>query len=75
MVAKWLGFKEASFTGRYAARGYAKLKTAHELEPMFMQYFGKGFRVGALPCDDKSVSWYFTWNPTSQGEYSLQSYL
>ncbi|KAI5401698.1 monooxygenase 2 [Lathyrus oleraceus] len=68
MVAKWLGFKEASFTGRYAARGYAKLKTAHELEPMFMQYFGKGFRVGALPCDDKSVSWYFTWNPTSQGK-------
>lgn len=66
VVAKWLGFKEASNTGRYATRGYAELKTTHKLEPMFMQYFGKGFRAGALPCDERSVYWFFTWTPISQ---------
>lgn len=69
MVAKWLGFKEASYTGRYAARGYSECKTNHELEPMFMQYFGKGFRAGALPCNEKGVYWFFTWTPISQGEW------
>ena len=68
VVAKWLGFKEASNTGRYATRGYAELKTTHKLEPMFMQYFGKGFRAGTIPCDDKGVYWFFTWTPINQGE-------
>ncbi|PNX67805.1 FAD-dependent urate hydroxylase-like protein, partial [Trifolium pratense] len=69
MVAKWLSFKEASYTGRYAIRGYAELNTTHEIEPIFMQYFGKGFRAGAIPCNEKGVYWFFTWTPINQGEY------
>ncbi|XP_058772065.1 monooxygenase 2-like [Vicia villosa] len=61
MVAKWLGFKEASPIGRYTTRGYVELKNTHDLEPMLMQYFGKGFRAGVIPCDDKGVYWYFSW--------------
>ncbi|XP_024628076.1 monooxygenase 3 isoform X2 [Medicago truncatula] len=72
VVAKWLGFKEASYTGRYATRGYAELKTTHNLEPMFMQYFGKGFRAGAIPCDEKSVYWFFTWTPINQDKELAQ---
>ncbi|CAI8601783.1 unnamed protein product [Vicia faba] len=64
IVAKWLGFKEASPIGRYATRGYVELKNTHKLEPLFMQYFGKGFRAGVIPCDDKCVYWFFTWTPT-----------
>ncbi|WJX15288.1 hypothetical protein P8452_05449 [Trifolium repens] len=66
MVAKWLGFKEASYTGRHATRGYVELKNPHQIEPMFMQYFGNGFRAGAIPCDEKIVYWFFTWAPISQ---------
>lgn len=39
VVAKWLGFKEASFTGRYVIRGYKKLMNNHGLEPKFMLAF------------------------------------
>ncbi|KAJ1436320.1 hypothetical protein SESBI_04352 [Sesbania bispinosa] len=59
-VAKWLGFKDATFTGRYAIRGFVELKTNHGLEPMLMQFFSKGFRAGVIPCDDKVVYWFFT---------------
>ncbi|XP_040861940.1 monooxygenase 2 isoform X4 [Glycine max] len=66
VVAKWLGFKEASFTGRYVIRGYKKLMNNHGLEPKFMHYFGKGFRSGVMPCDDNTVYWFLTWTPTSE---------
>ncbi|KAG4918640.1 hypothetical protein GLYMA_20G107200v4 [Glycine max] len=66
VVAKWLGFKEASFTGRYVIRGYKKVMDNHGLEPKFMHYFGKGFRSGVMPCDDKTVYWFLTWTPTSE---------
>ncbi|TKY50746.1 FAD-dependent urate hydroxylase [Spatholobus suberectus] len=66
VVAKGLGFKEASFTGRYVIRGYTKLTSNHGLTPKFMHYFGKGFRSGVIPCDDKTVYWFLTWTPTSQ---------
>ncbi|XP_020213403.1 monooxygenase 2 [Cajanus cajan] len=66
MVAKWLGFKEASFTGRYVIRGYTKLMGHDGLEPKFNHYFGKGFRAGVLPCDDNTVYWFLTWTPTTQ---------
>jgi len=69
LVAKWLGFKKASFTGRYAIRGCAEVNSSHGLEPRFIQYFGKGFRAGVIPCDEKAVYWFFTWTPTSQGEF------
>ena len=69
VVARWLGFKEASFAGRSAIRGCAEFKSSHGFEPKFMQFFGKGLRAGAIPCDDKTVYWFFTWTLTSQGEF------
>ncbi|XP_020212038.1 monooxygenase 2 isoform X2 [Cajanus cajan] len=66
VVAKWLGFKKASFTGRYEIRGCAEFKTNHGFEPRFMQFLGKGFRVGAVPCDERAIYWFFTWTPISQ---------
>ncbi|KAK4259857.1 hypothetical protein QN277_006147 [Acacia crassicarpa] len=66
VVAKWLGLKKAAFSGRSAVRGSIMLKNCHTLEPKFMQSFGKGFRFGVIPCDDKTVYWFFTWTPTEQ---------
>ncbi|MED6113622.1 hypothetical protein PIB30_072598, partial [Stylosanthes scabra] len=68
VVAKWLGFKETCFTGRYCVRACAKLGSDDNdgLEPNFMHFFGKGFRSGFLPCDHKTFYWFFTWTPTSQ---------
>ncbi|WVY96185.1 hypothetical protein V8G54_028336, partial [Vigna mungo] len=66
VVAKWLGFKEASFTGRYVIRGDIKLTNNHGLQPNFMHFFGKGFRSGVLPCDETTVYWFFTWTPTTE---------
>ncbi|XP_027364815.1 monooxygenase 2-like [Abrus precatorius] len=65
-VAKWLGFNETSFTGRYVIRGYTKLVNNHGLQLKFMHYFGKGFRSGVIPCDEKTIYWFLTWTPTSQ---------
>lgn len=67
VVAKWLGFKEPAFTGRSAIRGCANFETRHGFEPLFMQFFGHGVRSGAMPCDDKSIYWFFTWAPSTQG--------
>ncbi|PNX75525.1 FAD-dependent urate hydroxylase-like protein, partial [Trifolium pratense] len=72
VVAKWLGFKEASYTGRHATRGYVEMKNPHQIEPIFMQYFGKGFRAGAIPCDEKIVYWFFTWAPNNQDKELAQ---
>jgi 2-polyprenyl-6-methoxyphenol hydroxylase-like FAD-dependent oxidoreductase len=69
VVAKWLGFKEAAYTGRYAIRGCAELESNHNFEPLFMQFSGKGFRAGVVPCDEKTVYWFFTWTPTIQGKF------
>jgi len=69
MVAKWLGFREASFSGRFVIRGDIKLMNNHGLQHNFMHFFGKGFRFGILPCDDKTVYWFFTWTPTIEGEF------
>ncbi|WVY98756.1 hypothetical protein V8G54_030907 [Vigna mungo] len=66
LVAKWLGFKKASFTGRYSIRGFAEFKNNHGFEPRFMRFSGKGIRAGAVPCNEKAVYWFFTWIPTSQ---------
>ncbi|CAL0300519.1 unnamed protein product [Lupinus luteus] len=66
VVAKWLGFKKASHSGRYAVRGSPEMKINHGFLSDFFQYFGKGFRAGFLPCDDKTVYWFFTWTSNSQ---------
>ncbi|XP_054778656.1 monooxygenase 2-like isoform X1 [Prosopis cineraria] len=66
IVAKWLGLNKAAFSGRFGIRGCITLKNSHKLEPLFMQFFGKGYRNGVMPCDDKTVHWFFNWTPTCQ---------
>ncbi|KAM5562584.1 monooxygenase 3-like [Rosa sericea] len=68
VVAKWLGFKKPVFTGRSAVRGCANFNSSHGLDPKFMQYFGNGIKSGTIPCDDKTVYWFFGWYPSSQEE-------
>ena len=67
LVAKWLGLKKPSFSGRSAARGLTVFPNGHRFNPDLTQYFGKGFRCGFMPCDESSIYWYFTWTSTSQG--------
>ncbi|MED6195538.1 hypothetical protein PIB30_038779 [Stylosanthes scabra] len=66
VVARWLGFKAAAFTGRSAVRGCTELKNNHGLEHNFMQFFGSDFRAGAIPIDDKTIYWFFTFSPSTQ---------
>ncbi|XP_041009986.1 monooxygenase 2-like [Juglans microcarpa x Juglans regia] len=66
VVAKWLRFKKPAFAGRSAVRGIVDFKRSHGFENKFMQFFGKGFRSGFLPCDDNIVYWFFIWTPSSQ---------
>ncbi|XP_050263370.1 monooxygenase 2-like isoform X12 [Quercus robur] len=58
VVAKWLGFKAPTFTGRAAIRGCVNFKSNHGFEPKFFQFFGKAFRFGFLPYDDNGVYWF-----------------
>ncbi|KAK1262726.1 hypothetical protein QJS04_geneDACA001255 [Acorus gramineus] len=66
MVAKWLGLKRPSYSGRSAVRGIAEYPEGHGFKPEFLQYFGDGCRSGFLPCDDKIIYWFFTWSPSPQ---------
>ncbi|KAJ0967866.1 hypothetical protein J5N97_024783 [Dioscorea zingiberensis] len=66
VVAKWLGLKKPSFAGRSATRGFAEFPEGHGFSPEFVQFFGEGFRAGTLPCDEKSIYWFFTWSPSSK---------
>ncbi|WJX15289.1 hypothetical protein P8452_05450 [Trifolium repens] len=72
MVAKWLGFKEATYTGRYGIRGCAELENNHNFEPVHMRFFGNGFRALVVPCDEKTVYWYFTWTSTIQDKELIE---
>ncbi|CAL1398043.1 unnamed protein product [Linum trigynum] len=65
-VAKWLGFNEASFAGRTGVRGIATYPEGHDFSSKFRMFVGKGFRAGCIPCDDKTMYWFFTWTPTAQ---------
>ncbi|KAL5995712.1 hypothetical protein ACLOJK_025780 [Asimina triloba] len=66
LVAKWLGFQKPAFSGRSAARGLAEFPGGHGLTPQYLQFFGNGFRSGFLPCNEKSVYWFFTYTPSPQ---------
>ncbi|RWR79258.1 FAD-dependent urate hydroxylase-like protein [Cinnamomum micranthum f. kanehirae] len=68
VVAKWLGLQKPAFTGRSAMRGLAEFPDGHGYKPEFLQYFGDGFRSGCMPCNDKSIYWFFTYSPSSQSE-------
>ncbi|KAK1295719.1 hypothetical protein QJS10_CPB15g00382 [Acorus calamus] len=66
VVAKWLGLKRSSSSGRSGVRGIAEYLEGHGFKPEFLQYFGARFKSGFLPCDDKKMYWFFTWNPSPQ---------
>ncbi|XP_039166847.1 monooxygenase 2 [Eucalyptus grandis] len=68
-VAKWLGFKKPSFAGRSAIRGCEYYEQGHNFEPKSFRYFGEGVRSGVIPCNDKSIYWFFTFSSSSQSEY------
>jgi hypothetical protein len=68
VVAKWLGLKKPTFTGRSVIRGYIESIDSHEYGPKSMQFFGSGVQFGCRPCDDKTFYWYVTWAPSSQGK-------
>jgi hypothetical protein len=74
VVAKWLGLKKPTSTGRFAIRGCVDFKHNHGFAPKSMQFFGNGVRFGFVPCDDDTVYWFFTWIPTSQGESFPSTY-
>uniref|UniRef100_A0A0R0I0H3 FAD-binding domain-containing protein n=1 Tax=Glycine max TaxID=3847 RepID=A0A0R0I0H3_SOYBN len=61
VVAKWLGFKNASFTGRYSVRGFAEVQNNHRLEPRFLV-------MGRLFTDKELED-----NPTKLKEYVLNT--
>ncbi|KAK8561216.1 hypothetical protein V6N13_149615 [Hibiscus sabdariffa] len=68
VVAKWLGFKNPSFTGRSSIRGNANFKGGHGFGTTFRQFFGNGVRAGLVPWDDENVYWFFTWTPATKEE-------
>ncbi|RWW45318.1 hypothetical protein BHE74_00048847 [Ensete ventricosum] len=68
-VAKWLGLKEPTLSGRCAARGFAMFEEGHGFKPVFTQYFGRGCRAGLLPCDDNNMYWFVTWAAGANGEF------
>ncbi|CAB4290892.1 unnamed protein product [Prunus armeniaca] len=75
VVAKWLGLKQPALTGRSAIRGRTDFKSPHGFDPIFMQFFGNGIRSGVIPCDDKTVYWYYTWVPSSQENTELDAFI
>lgn len=72
VVAKWLGFKKPSLTGRSAIRGCAYYKEGHGFEPKIQQFVGNGVRYGIVPCNDIALYWYLTWSPSAQENMSLE---
>lgn len=68
VVSKWLGLKKPSFAGRSATRGFTEFPDGHGFNPEFVQLFGQGFRAGIMPCDEKSMYWYFNWSSSSKGK-------
>ncbi|GMJ03583.1 hypothetical protein like AT5G05320 [Hibiscus trionum] len=68
VVAKCLGFKNPTFTGRLSIRGNANFKGGHGFGTTFRQFFGNGVRAGLVPWDDENVYWFFTWTPATKEE-------
>ena len=69
VVAKWLGLAKPRDSGRRATRGHARYPDGgHGFQPKFMQFTGKGFRAGLVPCDDTDVYWFLTWSPSGKDD-------
>ncbi|KAI3854296.1 hypothetical protein MKW98_024719 [Papaver atlanticum] len=70
VVAKWLGLQEATFIGRATIRGLASFEEGedHRFGSSFLQLFGKGCRSGFVPCNKKTVHWFFQYNSATLPE-------
>ncbi|KAI3937037.1 hypothetical protein MKX01_015252 [Papaver californicum] len=70
VVAKWLGLQEATFIGRARIRGLALFQEDedHHFGSNFLQLFGKGCRSGFVPCNKKTVYWFFQYNSATLPE-------
>ncbi|XP_026396209.1 monooxygenase 2 [Papaver somniferum] len=70
VVAKWLGLQEATFIGRATIRGLASFEEGedHHFGSSFLQLFGKGCRSGFVPCNKKTVHWFFQYNSATLPE-------
>ncbi|XP_022953131.1 monooxygenase 2-like isoform X2 [Cucurbita moschata] len=68
VVAKWLGFKKPSLSGRNATRGITTYENGHGFENNFMWFFSKGLRFGVMPCNANTVYWFSTWHSSKQGK-------
>ncbi|XP_030522953.1 monooxygenase 2-like [Rhodamnia argentea] len=67
-VAKSLGFKMPAFVGRFGIRAFVYYENGHDLEPKIFQFMGEGVRYGVIPCDDKTIYWFFSFSPSSHNE-------
>ncbi|KAL3505429.1 hypothetical protein ACH5RR_035270 [Cinchona calisaya] len=65
VVAKWLGLQKPITVGRSAIRGIVEYPAAHGFDPKVYIYFGGGVRFGFVPCDDKSIYWFCTFNSST----------
>uniref|UniRef100_A0ACD6ALB0 Uncharacterized protein n=1 Tax=Avena sativa TaxID=4498 RepID=A0ACD6ALB0_AVESA len=72
VVAKWLGLAKPCDSGRRATRGHAKYPDGHGFQPKFMQFTGKGFRAGLVPCGGTDVYWFLTWSPACPGKDDVE---
>jgi 2-polyprenyl-6-methoxyphenol hydroxylase-like FAD-dependent oxidoreductase len=72
VVAKYLGLKKPSFSGRLATRGLAQYPTNHGFQPKLIQINGQGFRAGMIPSTEKSIYWFFAWSPSKNGIILLE---
>ncbi|KAI3994839.1 hypothetical protein MKX01_037390, partial [Papaver californicum] len=70
VVAKWLRLEEATFIGRAIIRGLASFEEdeEHHFGSNFLQLFGKGCRSGFVPCNKKTVHWFFEYNSATLPE-------
>ncbi|XP_030450755.1 monooxygenase 2-like [Syzygium oleosum] len=67
-VAKWLGFKKPAFVARFGIRACVYYENGHGLEPKIFLFMGEGVRYGVIPCDDKTIYWFFSFSPSNQDE-------
>ncbi|XP_058219892.1 monooxygenase 2-like isoform X2 [Rhododendron vialii] len=71
-VAKWLGLQKPVYSGRSAMRGFVQYPDGHGFQPRFHVYFEGGIRYGYLPCDDKCLYWFCTFNSSLQHDEDMQ---
>ncbi|XAR61618.1 hypothetical protein NMG60_11016085 [Bertholletia excelsa] len=72
VVAKWLGLQKPNSCGRSAIRGFVEYPDGHGFSPKIRFFFPGGVRFGFLPCDDKRLYWFCTFNLSAQPEKGME---